>query len=304
MKKFFLLCLTLFFCGGSGLCLAGEYVNERYGFAVNWMDPAAGAFAVTESENGDGVTVTDPMHAERGMEMRAWGSMGWSVMGMDFESGLREVCGRFSHIDLKRVNREEGWFILSGSAENAILHVKGYYTPEAVCLLSLRYNQEQREIFDDAFAQDVVRSFRKLSATGAPVFLPSGMHLLRVGVEGDAVDEHGCHSFLFTAEENLNFFIRQAEWDDKACTLNPGEIIRKIVLKEGEACRVRFLVPEGIPVIMICADAICVTPAFSGMDGSLILGPGFVEAAPNAPPAPVMADIHYVYGNEGIREIK
>ena len=75
MKKFFLLCLTLFFCGGSGLCLAGEYVNERYGFAVNWMDPAAGSFAVTESENGDGVTVTDPMHAERGMELRAWGSM-------------------------------------------------------------------------------------------------------------------------------------------------------------------------------------------------------------------------------------
>ena len=67
--------------------------------------------------------------------------------------------------------------------------------------------------------------------------MPSGMHLLRVGVEGDAVDEHGCHSFLFTAEENLNFLIRKAEWDDKACTLNPGEIIRKIVLKEGEACR-------------------------------------------------------------------
>ena len=175
MKKFFLLCLTLFFCGGSGLCLAGEYVNERYGFAVNWMDPAAGAFAVTESENGDGVTVTDPMHAERGMELRAWGSMGWSVMGMDFESGLREVCGRFSHIDLKRVNREEGWFILSGSAENAILHVKGYYTPEAVCLLSLRYNQEQREIFDDAFAQDVVRSFRKLRGCPACFLILKGV---------------------------------------------------------------------------------------------------------------------------------
>lgn len=300
MKKIFLLCLTLFFGCGASLCLAGEYVNERYGFAVNWMEPAIGAYTVTESENGDGITVTDPMHPERGMELRTWGSMGWSVMGMDFESGLQEVCASFSNIALKRVNREEGWFILSGSAENAILHIKGYYTPETVCLLSLRYSQEQREIFDDAFAQDVVRSFRKLSATETTPFQPSGIHLLRVALESDEVDEHGCNSFLFTAEENLNLIMRWAVWDDEACTLNPGEIINKVALKEGQACRVRFLVPEGIPLVMICADDICGKLVFSGMDGSLLVGAGFAVAAPGDPPASVIGTIHYAY--EGIRE--
>lgn len=298
MKKILILCLSLFFCCGFKLCLAGEYVNGRYGFAVNWPE---GDFTVTESDNGDGVTVTAP---RSGMEMRAWGSRGWSALGMDFENGVREVCGWFSNIRLKRINREAGWFILSGVAENTILHVKGFYTPEAVCLLSLRYDQEKRKFFDDGFAPEAVRSFRKITVGERPLFPPAGIHLLRVGLEGDAVDEHGCHSLLFTAEENLNVLIRKVAWDEETSTCNQGELLKKVALKEGETCRVRFMVPEGIPHIMICADDICGSPTFSGMDGSLVLGPGFIAAASNDTSAPVMAELHYLYGNESIVEVK
>ena len=290
--------MSLFFCFGTNLCLAKEYVNERYGFAVNWQD---GDFSAAESNNEDGIIVTFPRF---GMEMRAWGSRSWSVLGMNFEDGLQEVYGWFSHISTKNINKEEGWFVLSGSAENSILHVKGFYTPETVCLLSLRYSQEKRKFFDDKFAPEAVRSFRKVSAGKTPVLPPSDNHLLRVKQESSSVDEHGCSTFVFTAGKSLNFLLRKARWDDKSCKPTPGEILRKIALKKGEACRVRFLVPEGMPQIMVCADDTCGTPEFSGMDGSLLLGPGFAEASSSDAPSQVIADLHYLYGNEDIVEIK
>ncbi len=133
---------------------------------------------------------------------------------------------------------------------------------------------------------------------------PSDIHLLRVRLEGDGVDEHGCNSFLFTAEKNLNFLIRKARWDEKTSALKPGEILKKIPLKKGDACRVRFLVPEGMPRLMICADDTCCAPVFSGLDGSLVLGRGFIEDTSVNPVVSVLADIHYLYDDDGVMEVK
>lgn len=46
----------------------GKYVNDRYGFALDWMP---GNFTVTEADNGDGILLSDPKY---GMEIRAFGS--------------------------------------------------------------------------------------------------------------------------------------------------------------------------------------------------------------------------------------
>ena len=271
----------------------GTYTNARYGFTVTWP---RGDMAVAESDNGDGIVVTD---SRRGLELRAWGGRGWSTLGMDLEAGIEETRGWFDTVFLKRVNSQEGSFILSGSAGDDMLHVKGFYTPDAVCLLSVRYARKDGDMLE-AFAADVLRSFRRTTPL-EPLPLENDAaferdasqkhHAFVTIAVGNGRDEHGCVSFLLTAQKDVHLSFRRAVLEDDA-TVRPGDPLRRVVLKAGEACMLRTAVPEGVPDMFVCVGDACWSPAFSGKDGALLLSPGFATADGTEAAAAQVADVH------------
>ena len=50
-------------------------------------------------------------------------------------------------------------------------------------------------------------------------------------------------------------------------------------MRKGEGCRLTMLVSETMPNLMVCANHRCWAPAYSGMDGSLILADGFAAGS-------------------------
>lgn len=286
MKKAWIFVLVFLLCGlvGQAFADAEEYVNERYGFALNWMP---GNFIVTEADNGDGILLSDP---KMGMEIRAFGSRSWDVMGMDFDAGVQQECGKFDMLFMKRVNKEKGWFALSGYKGDDVLHIKGYYTPEEVCEFIMHYPIEKQDIFYD-FAQGAFNSFRKIDANGETVSDRILLNMVTVNVE-EGVDEHGCNSFQLRANENLTLTFRKAVLNEEDYSLAPGEVLSKISLKEGESSLLKALIPEGVPNLMVCADEVCWTPGFSGEDGSLIVSAGFEKYSPNDNMGEPISKIH------------
>lgn len=294
MKKAWIFVFIFLLCGLVGQAFAslennmetgiGQYINERYGFALSWMP---GNFTITESDNGDGIRIAD---SKMGMEIRAFGTHGWDVMGKDFDAGVQEECGKFDMLFMKRINKEKGWFALSGYKGDDVLHIKGYYTPEEVCEFSMHYPIEDQDIFAE-FAQGAFDSFRKIDADGNNVFDRILMNMVTVNVE-DGVDEHGCNSFQLRANENLTLTFRKAVFNEEDYSLAPGEILSKISLKERESCLFKALIPEGVPNLMVCADEVCWTPGFSGEDGSLVVSAGFEQFSPNDEMSEPVTQIH------------
>lgn len=266
MKKAYLLFGLLFLlCGLVGQAFANEYRNERYGFVVNWPE---GNFTVTEADNGDGILVAAPQHD---VEFRAFGSKSWDVLGLDFDAGVADECSKFDEIIFKRVNKEKGWFVLSGYKGDKILHIKGLYTPETVCEFIIHYPQETQDIYA-GFAESALSSFRKMDGENSA--LP-GLSYMTVKAENE-IDEHGCNIFQLIAKEDLELMFRKAVFNEEDYHVYPdNEIIQKIFLAKGERCELAMHVPESIPNYMLCVEENCWTFVFSGMDGSLITRPGF-----------------------------
>lgn len=263
---------------------AGEYVNERYSFALNWLP---GNFTVTEADNGDGILLSDP---KMGMEIRAFGSRSWDVMGKDFDAGVQQECGKFDMLFMKRVNKEKGWFALSGYKGDDVLHIKGYYTPEEVCEFMMHYPIEKQDSFYE-FAKGAFNSFRKIDAGGKAVSDRILLNMVTVKM-GEDVDKDGCNSFQLRANEDLILSFRKVVLNEENYTTSPGEVLSKISLKEGESCLLTVLISEGMPNLMICANEVCWEPSFSGEDGSLIVSAGFEKYSPNDNMGEPISKIH------------
>ncbi|MGN0838744.1 MAG: hypothetical protein ACI4NN_06645 [Pyramidobacter sp.] len=127
----------------TGACV---YLNARYGFLLAWP---TGDYSISESDNGDGVTV---MPLDSSLELRAYGSMGWSTLGMDFKAGVEDTCTWFDKVTLKRVDSRKGTFVLSGYAGSDILYVKGFSDGETERVLYIRYPRDQKEQWDSLVA--------------------------------------------------------------------------------------------------------------------------------------------------------
>lgn len=285
MKKAFMfgLLFLLFGIVGQAFADANEYENERYDFVVNW---AEGNYTVKEPDNGDGIIVAEPKNK---MEFRAFGSKSWDVLGMDFDTGVAEECKNFDKVTLKRINKEKGWFVLSGYKGNDIIHIKGLYTPDTVCEFIMHYPQKMQGMYAE-FAEGALRSFRK---TGDDDFSAwAGLSFASVRAE-EGIDEHGCNFFQLVANENLELTARKVQLNEQDYSLSAGEVVQKFSLQAGQRCDMQIFIPESIPSYMLCVGENCWIPDFSGEDGSLILAPGFAAFAPDDyMPAKAVTKIH------------
>ena len=97
-------------------------------------------------------------------------------------------------------------------------------------------------------------------------------------------DEQGCTTFELVAQKPLLMEFYSVGMTDDG-NIVPDKRQQRIELKENEGCQLTMLVSETLPNFMICADHLCWAPAYSGMDGSLILAGGFAKSEENAAPS-------------------
>ena len=90
-------------------------------------------------------------------------------------------------------------------------------------------------------------------------------------------------SFSLKAKVPLTLSLKDMAFDEKRGDIAPVRIREARHLEAGETYTFSHLVSEGIPDLSVCAQAesgpeteLCWTPFFSGEDGHLMLGPGFV----------------------------
>lgn len=90
-------------------------------------------------------------------------------------------------------------------------------------------------------------------------------------------------NFSLKAKVPLTLSLKDMAFDEKRGDIAPVRIREARHLDAGETYTFSHLVSEGIPDLSVCAQAesgpeteLCWTPFFSGEDGHLMLGPGFV----------------------------
>lgn len=276
MKKTLLsqiaVCLFLLSCTcllPAGEALAQEtttYDNARYGFHVSWWKQFGHG---VESDNGDGITVT-----KGSMELKAWGTTSWDTMGLGFWDGIDDTGSWFDRIDEKRVNEEKRTFTLKGSKGNKFLWVKGLYSDDHVCFLTVSCPAGDKGKYS-RFAEEALASFR-LAGTSGPDASADGTTVMQVAVM-KGVDSHGCNTFILTAQKDLAVSFCEAV-PDAEYRMHPGRELGRVHLEKGESVELIALIPEGMPRLVVVAQGREWIPAFSGEDGSLILADGFILA--------------------------
>ena len=85
-----------------------QYVNQRYGFSLTLP---SGHWEVTESANGDGAVLRS---TDWNVEVRAYGTMGYSVQGMNFDAAIAKESSIFAKIAHKKIDKKSGRFSLLG----------------------------------------------------------------------------------------------------------------------------------------------------------------------------------------------
>ena len=90
-------------------------------------------------------------------------------------------------------------------------------------------------------------------------------------------------NFSLKAKVPLTLSLKDMAFDEKRGDIAPVRIREACHLEAGETYTFSHLISEGIPDLSVCAQAesgpeteLCWTPFFSGEDGHLMLGPGFV----------------------------
>jgi len=238
-----------------------------------------------ESDNGDGITVSSGS-----MELRAWGTTSWDTMGLGFWQGIDDTCSWFDRLDEKRVNETNKTFALKGSKGNRFLWVKGLYSDDQVCFLSVSCPAKDKARYS-RFAEDALGSFRLAdSMPGTGAASDAGTALLQVAVL-KGVDSHGCNTFVLTAQKELDVSFCEAVPDEQY-QIHPGRVLRRVHLKKGESCELTALIPEGMPRLVVVAQGREWVPAFSGEDGSLILADGFSLAGESSRGRAPQAKVH------------
>ena len=251
------------------------YDNARFGFHVSWWKQFGQG---VESDNGDGITVSNGS-----MELKAWGTSSWSTMGLGFWDGVDDTCSWFDRIDEKRVNEEKRTFTLKGSRGNKFLWVKGLASDDRVCFLSVSCPARDKGQYS-RFAEEAFDSFRLAATSGPHASSADDTGVMQVAVL-KGVDSHGCNTFILTAQRDLAVSFCEAV-PDAEYRMHPGRELGRVHLEKGESVELIALIPEGMPRVVVVADGREWIPAFSGEDGSLILADGFSLAKDSRGKAP------------------
>ena len=121
---FFLFSFSLAFSSANaGECTvnpdAPAYQNARFGFSLSWTP---GHYTVFEADNGDGITVTDG----KGLTMQAYAALDPRVDDISREQFFAKGTNH-PHAQYKRINRQQGWYVLSYEENGTIFYTKQYY---------------------------------------------------------------------------------------------------------------------------------------------------------------------------------
>ena len=136
---------------------APHYKNARYGFSVA-LPP--GQWDVMEADNGDGITAKGDESDPNSREIRAYGTMGYSVLGQDFAAALAEAEGEFATIERREADPAAGLFTLAGADKSGgLLYIRCFFGEEAANIVRIRCPDGWRAGFDTAVTY-VEKSFK------------------------------------------------------------------------------------------------------------------------------------------------
>ncbi|NLZ18235.1 MAG: hypothetical protein GX087_10985 [Desulfobulbaceae bacterium] len=134
---------------------APHYNNARFGFSLAWT---AGTYTVTEADNGDGTTIEDG----RGLQMRAYGTMGYSVMSQSFAQAQAELAQSFDSITYRRAQRvseQADWFVLSGYRGENIGYVKCFFSKDKAVIVDISYPKASQANYEE-LVKTVAKTFQ------------------------------------------------------------------------------------------------------------------------------------------------
>lgn len=134
---------------------APKYVNARYGFSVSWTP---GTYTAVEAENGDGITV----HDQGNLTMLAYGTMGYAVQGRSMEDAVADFAQKLDTVAYKKVDRQAGWFVLSGMQGQNIVYVKCLFGEDDARILEVSYPQAEKQAYD-AVVSRAAKTFKATS---------------------------------------------------------------------------------------------------------------------------------------------
>jgi len=129
---------------------APAYHNARFGFSLAWTP---GQYHVFEAENGDGITVTDG----KGLTMLAYAALDPRAGGVSREDFFARANSRQQAYS--RVNRQQGWYVLSYAENGTIYYIKQFYGEDHWPTLHFEYPQAMKKQYD-ALVSKAVSSFR------------------------------------------------------------------------------------------------------------------------------------------------
>lgn len=125
---------------------APAYHNARFGFSLSWTP---GNYTVSEAENGDGITVTDG----KGLTMLAYAALDprvGDVTREDFFTRANRTKAAY-----RRVNRQEGWYVLSYVENGNIVYIKQFYSEDHWPTLRFEYPQSMKQQYDQLVTKAV-----------------------------------------------------------------------------------------------------------------------------------------------------
>ena len=127
------------------------YSNGRFGFSLSWL---SGNYSVREADNGDGIVVQD----NEGFTLLAYGTYGYMVMNQSMEQALAELSHGLE-VTYKRINDENGWFVVSGFAGGDIVYIKCFFGEDAACIVRMSYPKHKAKVYSPQ-VEKVAQSFK------------------------------------------------------------------------------------------------------------------------------------------------
>lgn len=107
------------------------YYNNRYGFSLAWLPENC---SIQESENGDGAVI----RMNEDFTLLAYGTQSYAVMGQSMEDAFHELSEGL-YITYKNIDKEKGYFIVSGYENDEIVYIKSFFYTDIACSIRISY---------------------------------------------------------------------------------------------------------------------------------------------------------------------
>ncbi|MBQ9452248.1 MAG: hypothetical protein IJU65_03010 [Desulfovibrio sp.] len=134
---------------------APQYVNQRYGFSLTLP---SGHWEASESANSDGAVLRSTTWKA---DVRAYGTMGYSVQGMNFDAAVAKEFSAFAKIGHKEMDKKARRFSIWGTdKEGRDTFLMCYFGKEAANVVIVSVPDGLASMDFEQVTQSVRRSFR------------------------------------------------------------------------------------------------------------------------------------------------